>query len=98
MTRFLVAAGFAGLTAFVGCATGDVVPFPEDDGGGVDSSSPDTAPCTTMCGGMCADTKTDANNCGKCGNACPPGAMCVQGSCQCAMMQSICNKACVDLK
>lgn len=87
----------AGLTAFVGCATGDLVPFPDEDGGTM-MNQPDTAPCTTMCSGMCADTKTDANHCGKCGNACPAGAMCVQGSCQCAMMQSICNKACVDLK
>jgi hypothetical protein len=51
-----------------------------------------------MCGGMCADLKTDNANCGKCGNACPMGASCVQGSCQCASGTTRCGDACVDVK
>ncbi len=35
------------------------------------------------CGGSCADTNTDPNNCGGCGNRCTPGAACVGGACEC---------------
>lgn len=33
------------------------------------------------CGGRCVSIKTDASNCGACGNACPPGQRCQMGSC-----------------
>jgi hypothetical protein len=57
-----------------------------------------TTPCTTMCSGMCSDPKTDTANCGKCGNACPQTATCVQGSCQCPAPTTKCGSACVDIK
>jgi len=34
----------------------------------------------SMCNGKCTDTSTDANNCGKCGNACG-GSSCSGGTC-----------------
>jgi hypothetical protein len=82
----------------IGCATtaDDVVP-PDDDGGTnpqMDSGNG----CAAMCNGMCADLKTDGNNCGKCGTVCPMGATCVQGSCQCGNGQTKCSNACVDTK
>jgi hypothetical protein len=57
----------------------------------------DTGSCT-MCGGQCADLKTDNANCGKCGTQCPMGASCVQGSCQCMSGTTRCGNACVDVK
>jgi hypothetical protein len=66
-----------------------------DDGG---TPQQDTSSCSTMCGGQCADLKTDNNNCGKCSNVCPMTATCVQGSCQCPSGQTRCNNNCVDTK
>lgn len=69
-----------------------------DDTPGADGGGSDTGvPCTAMCGGMCVDTKTDGANCGKCGNACPTGATCVLGACQCGMGASKCGAACVTV-
>jgi hypothetical protein len=93
--RFLlVVSVMVGIAA--GCANGAVDPFPPDDDGGT-IPTPDGGSCT-MCGGTCADLKTDPANCGKCGKACPMGATCVQGSCQCPSGQSNCNNVCVDTK
>jgi hypothetical protein len=80
----------------VGCATGGNPIPPEDDGGTTPTDS--GGPCTSKCDGGCADLKTDSLNCGACGKKCGTGATCVQGSCQCAMGQSVCAGACVDLK
>jgi hypothetical protein len=34
------------------------------------------------CGGLCVDTNTDPNNCGSCGNICPPeNPICEEGEC-----------------
>jgi hypothetical protein len=86
-----------GAVAVSACATtADIVP-PDDDSGMMMMQTDSGAPCT-MCGGNCADLKTDGMNCGKCGTVCPMGATCVQGSCQCASGQSKCNNTCVDTK
>jgi len=34
-----------------------------------------------LCAEKCVDTKTDAKNCGACGNACGPNDICSQGTC-----------------
>lgn len=92
MRPFLVFLALGSILA--ACATGTVM-VPDDDGG---SGNPDSNACTSMCGGMCADLKTDTANCGKCGVACSMGATCVQGTCQCGMGQTKCANACVDMK
>jgi hypothetical protein len=79
----------------VSCATADV---PVDDDSGTGNPPVDAGACTSMCSGMCADLKTDTANCGKCGNACPAMATCVQGSCQCPAGSTRCGNACVDTK
>jgi cysteine-rich repeat protein len=48
------------------------------------SPSDDTKDCPepqTSCDGTCLDLKTDARNCGACGNACGSGESCTQGAC-----------------
>jgi hypothetical protein len=35
------------------------------------------------CLGSCVSLSTDSTNCGSCGNACAPGAVCANGSCTC---------------
>jgi hypothetical protein len=54
------------------------------------------------CGNQCVDTKTDAANCGQCGNACTSGsgatATCSNSTCSvaCNGGLSTCGGACVD--
>ena len=40
---------------------------------------------------------TDPKNCGKCGNACPMGGMCVMGACACAGTSSVAQLIPVDM-
>ena len=35
----------------------------------------------TKCGGLCVNTKTDEDHCGKCNNACPAGNVCLASAC-----------------
>lgn len=35
-----------------------------------------------FCGEQCLDVGSDPNNCGSCGNACAPGVVCIDGTCQ----------------
>lgn len=94
-------AGLVVVLAPSGCAAGALIYDGDDAGSDTDGGARDAASeaaCTSMCNGACADLKTDVANCGKCANACPMGATCVQGNCQCAMTQTKCAAACVDLK
>ena len=55
----------------------------------------------TECGtDGCVNLKTNKFNCGTCGNACPSGQLCSDGSCvaNCAAGEENCNGSCVDLK
>jgi len=59
------------------------------------------APDQTDCNGVCVDTCCNNQNCGSCGNICPPGLTCFEGICDCpsgpccAEGEVICNGACV---
>ena len=61
------------------------------------------------CNGQCMDLSGDAQNCGLCGNRCPPGSDCVSGVCTeaagsftgtavgCPTGEIYCNGRCADL-
>lgn len=46
------------------------------------------------CGGNCIDIVNDANNCGSCGNVCPPNMPCIAGTCKCPATQNYVNGQC----
>lgn len=55
----------------------------------------------TDCNGLIEDgceanLTNDAEHCGVCGNACPPGVQCMNGQCGCPTGLLFCNGACVD--
>ena len=50
----------------------------------------------TECSGTCTNTSSDPNNCGSCGNHCPPDAACVNGTCQCSLGTTMCNGICTN--
>jgi hypothetical protein len=52
------------------------------------------APGLTGCNGTCTNTNTDSNNCGKCGNVCTAGQICVNGTCQCPSGTALCGGTC----
>jgi stigma-specific protein Stig1 len=62
------------------------------------SCHPCSNPCEggQFCGGFCKDTSSDPKNCGACGNVCPPGVTCQNGTCGCPPGQTICNGICTD--
>jgi hypothetical protein len=50
------------------------------------------------CGGRCVSLLSDAANCGACGTACGPLAVCAAGACGCAAGATACGDACVALE
>jgi len=52
--------------------------------------------CETCGGDLCVDLQNDANRCGSCDNACPPGVACIAGQCACAAGTEQCGPACVN--
>jgi len=52
----------------------------------------------SICGGKCVDTRTDANNCGKCSNKCASYLTCQSGNCLCLGGKTDCSGKCVDTK
>jgi len=60
------------------------------------SCCPDGAPGV---GDRCTNLKTDPTNCGSCGNTCPAGHQCSDGTCApCPVGQTLCGTKCVDLR
>ncbi|HET6340309.1 MAG TPA: hypothetical protein VFG30_44175 [Polyangiales bacterium] len=51
---------------------------------------------TTDCQGVCKSTGSDVDNCGRCGNVCTGGKMCLIGLCACPVGQHDCNGTCVS--
>jgi len=74
-----------------------------DASGGEQGSGAAPSGCAdgeTECGSVCANLSSDAQNCGRCGQACATGNSCVQGQCAkvCASGTTDCGgSGCVDL-
>jgi len=51
----------------------------------------------TWCNGHCVELSLDIGNCGACGNSCPSGQSCVNGTCGCKAGKTLCNGDCSDL-
>ncbi len=49
------------------------------------------------CDDVCVDTQSSVSHCGKCGNACNKGEMCVKGKCTAKCTVNQCGDTCVDL-
>lgn len=52
----------------------------------------------TNCNNKCVNTKTDKDNCGKCGESCGTGKTCTNGTCVCNVGTTLCSEKCVNLK
>jgi hypothetical protein len=50
------------------------------------------------CGGDCVDPRTDEDHCGACGEACDPGEVCVDGTCEVTCGSGLvgCGGSCID--
>jgi hypothetical protein len=53
--------------------------------------------CETCGGDICVDLQTDALHCGACDAACPAGAPCVSGVCDCGEDGTACGDTCANL-
>lgn len=51
----------------------------------------------TWCNGHCVELSLDIGNCGACGNSCPSGQSCVNGTCGCKAGKTLCNGVCSDV-
>ncbi len=49
-----------------------------------------------LCGLGCVDVRTDATNCGACGEACEASRACIDGACDCPSGYQDCGGECVD--
>jgi hypothetical protein len=75
----------------------------EDSGGaGSDAAQSDGGLCElrlTLCDGVCVDTSSDPDHCGRCDQACPADELCALGMCvsMCPPPLAMCGRQCVDL-
>lgn len=80
---------------------GDDTPVVTDDEPAVTPDQPATcASPRVMCSSGCVDPRTDANNCGSCGNRCDSGT-CAGGACMaimpgCTAPRTLCSGSCTD--
>ncbi len=65
---------------------------------GCSETKPDCLGAAVVCGGTCAELKSDNLNCGACGTACEAGKVCSNGACAvtCAAGQVNCGRSCID--
>ncbi|MGK3995620.1 MXAN_6577-like cysteine-rich protein [Sorangium sp. So ce1024] len=73
----------------------------EDDGeGGGDPEGCGEDRHMQRCDGVCVDTRTDPNHCGRCGAQCDPGRACAGSLCRRTCLEGFteCDGACVDLR
>jgi hypothetical protein len=72
----LILLALSAVALFAAC--GDTGGSEEDKTG--DQLCPDQL---TMCGEYCTELNTSFDNCGACGNTCPEGGACIDGTCKC---------------
>lgn len=73
----------------------------EDNGdGGGDPAGCGEGRTMQRCDGVCVDTRTDPNHCGRCGEQCDPGRACAGSLCRRTCLEGLteCDGACVDLR
>jgi hypothetical protein len=102
----VTAATFAAILGFsAGCGGGSGGGGGSSSGGGSSgiSSSGQPPVCPyTMCNGACVNTQQSEQNCGACGNVCPGGMWCNNGSCYVDPCnthagEALCGSACQNL-
>src|SRR5579863_5327529 len=86
----------AGLVLSAACSQS---PQGNPDGGSDAGNNPCGPGGTVMCGSLCVNTQSDAQNCGGCGMACAGELVCSHGQCVsvCGGGTSRCGSNCVDL-
>ncbi len=79
------------VAAFGGGAAATAAVLPLDSAGAAVSCAPNV-----LCGSICVNTSKDQDNCGACGNVCPPGDLCSLGKC-CPCGSVNCGGVCTDV-